>query len=130
MRGGAPTQMDPQRMQQTMRLATQAPRRIVIEHHDSTVIFWDGGGRTLALKTNWENVRQEIEDGGKVEIRARWQGRELHIERDVHLGGKILQKYFLSSDTERLHVETSLEMGRGGQARVFHYVYDAVDNQQ
>jgi len=78
------------------------------------------------LHTNWKKVSQEIENGGEVDTRARWQGRELQVEREVHLGGKIMQKYSLSPDTDRLHVETSLEMGRSRQPRVFHFVYDPV----
>ena len=128
MRGGAPSQADQQRMQQTMRMATQPPRRIVIEQHDSTVTIRPARGRTELLLTNWRKVSQEIENGGQVDIRARWRGRELHIEREVHLGGKVTQQYSLSSDGERLLVETQLEMGRGGQPRVFHYVYDAVND--
>jgi len=121
--------MDQQQMLQTMQMATQAPRRIVVDQHDSTVTIRDGGRRALMLHTNWKKVRQENENGGEVDIRARWQGRELHIERDVHLGGKVLQKYYISADTDRLHVETSLEMGRGGPPRVFHFVYDPVQAQ-
>jgi hypothetical protein len=124
MPGGGSNQVDPQRMQQTMRMATQAPRRIVFEHHDSTVTIRNASGRTLLVHTNWKKVRQEIENGGEVDIRARWQGRELQVEREVHLGGKILQKFWLSPDTDRLHVEASLEMGRGRQPRIFHFVYD------
>jgi hypothetical protein len=124
-RGTAPSQADQQRMQQTMRIATQPPRRLVLEQRDSTVTIRNGAGRTLLLHTNWQSVEQEIEDGGQLEIKARWRGRELQIERKVYLGGKVIQKYSLSSSGDRLLVETQLETGRTGQPRVFHYVYDA-----
>jgi hypothetical protein len=112
-------------MQQTMRIATQPPRRIVLEQRDSTVTIRNGAGRTLLLYTNWQSVEQEIEDGGQLEIKTRWRGRELQIERQVRQGGKVTQKYSLSSSGDRLLVETQLEMGRAAQPRVFHYVYDA-----
>ena len=125
-RGGAPSQVDQQRMMQTMRIATQPPRRLVLDQQDSTVTLRNPNGRTLMLRTDWKKVGQEIENGGQVDIRARWRGGELQIERDVHLGGKITQKYSLSSDGDRLLVETRLEMGRASQPRVFRYVYDSV----
>jgi hypothetical protein len=125
MGGGAPSEADQQRMMQTRRMATEPPRRLVIEQVDSTVTLRNGAGRTLLLHTNWKTVEQEIEDGGQLEIRARWRGRELQVEREVHLGGKVTQKYSVSSSGDRLLVETSLEMGRAPQPRVFHYVYDA-----
>ncbi len=125
VRGGASSRIDPQQMQQTMRIATNAPRRIVVSQQDSTITIRDAGGRTLMMRTDWDKVRQEIPNGGQIDIRARWSGCELQIEREVHLGGKILQKYSLSSDKSQLHVETQLEMGRTGQPRVFHHVYDA-----
>lgn len=125
MRGGAPSQMDQQRMQQTIRMATQAPRRIVVDQQDSTITIRDGGGRTLTLHTNWKKVTQEIENDGELDIRARWQERDLQIEREVHDGGKILEEFSISYSGDRLHVEKRLEMGRGGRAQIFHFVYDS-----
>ena len=130
MRGGAPSETDQQRMLQTMRIATQAPRRIVVRQQDSTVTIRDGNGRTLMLHTNGEKIRQELENDGQLDIRAQWSGRALHIEREIHQGGKVVQKFFISEDSTRLHVETELDMGRGGRPRVFHYVYDSVQEQR
>ena len=124
MRGGAPSQADQQRMMQTTRMATQPPRRMIVEQNDSTVTIQRGNGQAHVLKTNWEKVRQEMENGGHLDIRARWQGRELQVERDVHLGGKVTRVYSLSSDGERLIMETRLDMGGGRQPRVLHFVYD------
>lgn len=129
MEGGAPSEADMRRMQQTMRMATEVPRRIVVSHQDSTITIRDALGHSLTLHTNWEKVSQELENDGKVEIRARWHDRELQIEHDVQHGGKVLEKYTLSRLTNRLHVEKSVDTGMGrGQSLTFHYVYDPVEN--
>jgi hypothetical protein len=130
MDGGAPNQGDQQRIMQTRRIATQPPRRLVLEQVDSTITIRNGVGRTLMLRTNWKKVEQEIENDGRVEIKARWRGRDLQIERQVHRGGKVIQKYSLLSSGDRLLVETRLEVGRAAQPRVFHYVYDSAPRSQ
>ena len=116
-------------MMQTMRMAAPPPRHLVVKHHDSTVTIRNAGRRSFELLTNWEKVRHEIQNDGELDIRARWEGRALQIERDVHGGGKVSHSYSLSSDGERLLVEAKLDMGRRGQDLVFHYVYDPEENQ-
>lgn len=128
MRGAPPDQMNRERMMQTVRMAAPPPRRIVVEHHDSTVSVQSNRERPADLVTNWKKVELEIENHGKLDIKARWQERALQIEREVHDGGKVTQSYSLSSDGERMLVETRLDMGRG-QEQVFHYVYDRTSDQ-
>lgn len=130
MGGGAPSEADMRRMQQTRRMATPPPRSLVVEHHDSTVAIRNAGRRSIELLTNWEKVRQEIEDDGELDTRARWQDRALQVEREVHGGGKVTQSYSLSSDGERMLVETRLDMGGRGREQVFRYVYDRTQSQR
>jgi hypothetical protein len=122
--------MDQQRMLQTRQMAAPPPRSLVVEHHDSTVAVRNAGRRSIELLTNWEKVRQEIENDGELDIRARWQDRALQIEREVTGGGKVTQSDSLSSDGERMLVETRLEMGGQGREQVFRYVYDRAENQR
>jgi hypothetical protein len=126
-RGGAGGEDERRGMLQTMRIATEPPRRIVIEQGDSTVTIRDENGRALTLRYSWQKVTLETENGGGIDARARWQGKELHVEQEVHQGGKILQKYSLSSYGDQLHVETHVDTRRGPQELAFHYVYDAAN---
>ena len=116
-------------MQQTMRMATEVPRRIKMSHLDSTITIREARRPSLTLHTNWKEVTRDLDNDTKVDIRARWKERELQIERQVQNGGRILERYTLSQSTNRLHVEKSVEMEMGrGQTLTFHYVYDRVED--
>ncbi len=130
MGGGAPSEADLRRMQQTIRMAAEVPGRIDVSHQDSTINIREAFRPSLTVHTNWEKVRQDLDNDTEVEIRARWHERQLQIERKVQNGGKILEKYTLSQSTNRLHVEKSVDMEMGrGQTLTFHYVYDPAEEQ-
>ena len=60
-----------------------------------------------------------------MKVRAGWIGRGLIIEREIVGGGKVLERYFLSTTTDQLFIVTRIEMGRMmGELIEFRRVYD------
>src|SRR6267154_190656 len=93
------------RMRQTMELAFTAPASLEIAAGDSSVTLVADGDK-LALTTDGRKVRREakVEGEGAVDIKARWQGNDLVVERSVSGGGKVSEDYMRSSDGKQLYV--------------------------
>ena len=126
-RGGATTGMSDeqrQRMHQTMQLAFDAPSALTIAETDSSVAFAADGGAPLVLYSDGRKVTRNVEGGGDVETRGRWQGNDFVVERKVSGGGKVTEDYLRSQDGKQLYVIVGFE-GRRGRSIEFRRVYDA-----
>ena len=113
------------RMRQTLQLAFQAPATLVISETDSTLGFTADSGAALVLYADGRKLKQTVEGGGDVEIKARWQGNDFVVERKVSGGGKVTEDYLRSRDGKQLFVIVALDNVRGRSVE-FRRVYDAV----
>src|SRR6266576_2159626 len=68
-------------------------------------------------------LKQSVEGGGDVEIKAHWQGNDFVVERKVSGGGKVTEDYLRSQDGKQLYVIVKFEGGRGRSIE-FRRVYD------
>jgi hypothetical protein len=114
-----------QRMHQTMELAFTAPPAFTVAETDSTVSFAPDTGQALVLYGDGRKLKQQVDSGGDIEIKARWQGNAFVVERKVSGGGKVSEDYVRSSDGKQLFVIVSLDAGRG-RSIDFRRVYDPV----
>ena len=124
-RGGGMSDEQRARMRQTSQLAFQAPPSLVIAETDSTVGFTPDSGAALVLYADGRKLKQTVDGGGDIEIKARWQGNDFVVERKVSGGGKVTEDYLRSQDGKQLFVIVSLDNGRGRSIE-FRRVYDAV----
>jgi len=127
-RGGRASSMSDEqraRMHQTMALAFQAPSLLRISESDSIVSVTSDSGAVVDLYTDGRKVKQTVEGGGDVEIKAHWQGNDFVMERKVSGGGKVTEDYLKSQDGKQLFVIVSLDTGRGRSIE-FRRVYDAL----
>jgi hypothetical protein len=113
------------RTRQTMSLAFQAPTVLSISESDSTVSVTPDSGAVLDLHADGRKVKQTVEGGGDIEIKAHWQGNDFVVERKVSGGGKVTEDYLKSQDGKQLFVIVSLDSGRGRSIE-FRRVYDAM----
>ena len=113
------------RTRQTMGLAFQAPSVLSISESDSTVSVTPDSGAVVDLYADGRKVKQTVEGGGDIEIKAHWQGNDFVVERKVSGGGKVTEDYLKSQDGKQLFVIVSLDTGRGRSVE-FRRVYDAV----
>ena len=123
--GGGMSDEQRARMRQTMQLAFQAPTTLTIAQSDSTLAFTADTGAALVLYANGRNLKQTVDGGGDVEIKAHWQGNDFVVERKVSGGGKVTEDYLRSQDGKQLFVIVSLDTGRRRSIE-FRRVYDAV----
>jgi hypothetical protein len=114
------------RIRQTMDLAYTAPATLVIAAADTSVTLV-AEGDTLVLPTNGRKIRREAvrEGEGAVDIKGRWQGNDLVVERSVSGGGKVTEDYLRSTDGKQLFVIVSFE-GRGREIS-FRRIYDPAE---
>ena len=128
-RGGGGSVSDEQRarMRQTRDLAFSTPASLEITAGDSSVTL-SADGDQLALTTDGRKVRREPQaDGeGAVDIKARWQGKDLIVERSVSGGGKISEDYMRSIDGKQLYVIVNFDGGRG-RSMTFRRIYDPAE---
>lgn len=124
-RGGGGGMSDEQRarMRQTMDLVYTAPASLVIVAADTSVTLV-AEGDTLVLPTNGRKIRREAarEGEGAVDIKGRWQGNDLVVERSVSGGGKVTEDYLRSADGKQLFVIVSYD--GGGRSISFRRIYD------
>jgi len=126
--GGMPqgSRVDPEKMRRTMELAMDPKRKLTIAQSDTSVSLlteW----QHLALRFGGDGIEEE-HDWGKIKTSAGWVGYGLVVEREVDGGGKVLERYVLSPDSNQLFVVTRVEMGRTGREPIeFRRVYDPVE---
>jgi hypothetical protein len=125
--GGGMSDEQRARMRQTMDLAFTAPASLEIASGDSSVTL-SADGDKLALTTDGRKVHREPQaDGdGAVDIKARWQGNDLIVERSVSGGGKISEDYMRSVDGKQLYVIVNFDGGRG-RSITFRRIYDPAE---
>ena len=123
-RGADMTDEQRQRMRQTMDLAFRPPAALTIVTSDSTLTFTSDSGAALVLYGDGRKLKQSVEGGGDVEIKAHWQGNDFVVERKVSGGGKVTEDYLRSQDGKQLYVIVSFDGGRG-RTIDFRRVYDA-----
>jgi hypothetical protein len=113
------------RLRQTMQLAFQAPATLTIVENDSTMAFTADTGAAVTLYGDGRKLKQTVDGGGDIEIKARWQGNDFVVERKVSGGGKVTEDYLRSQDGKQLFVIVSFDNGRG-RSLDFRRVYDVV----
>ena len=115
------------RMRQTMDLVLTAPSSLEITAGDSSVTLVAEGDK-LVLTTDGHKVRREprAEGEGAVDIKARWQGNDLVVERSVSGGGKVTEDYLRSIDGKKLYVIVNFDGGRG-RSITFRRIYDPAE---
>jgi hypothetical protein len=122
--GGGMNEEARARMRQTMRLAFDPPPAFTLGETDSTVTFVTDSTGPVTLYSDGRKLKQKVEDGGDIEIRARWRGTDLMIDRAVSGGGKVTEDYLQSPDHKQLFVIVSFT-GMRGRTIQFRRVYDA-----
>jgi hypothetical protein len=122
--GGGMSDEQRTRMRQTMDLVLRAPASLEIAAGDSSVTLVAEGDK-LVLTTDGHKVRREAraEGEGAVDIKARWQGNDLVVERSVSGGGKVTEDYLRSIDGKHLYVIVNFDGGRG-RSITFRRIYD------
>ena len=115
--------LEPEAMRTTLDLAAVRPSRMPVRLDDAHfsvtyVETWD-------LPVSGESVIQQI-DGQEVEARLRWDGDVPEVERQVKLGGKVVDRFEIIT-TGRLRVMRRIDMGLGPQRdrRSFRMVFGA-----
>ncbi len=111
------------RMRQTFALALHAPAVLTVSQTDSTVAFAPDGGGALVVYSDGRKVKQQVEGGGEIELRGRWDGTEFVVLRKVSGGGKVTEKYRVSEDGKHLDVAVTVT-GLKGRSLSFHRAYD------
>jgi hypothetical protein len=111
------------RQRQTMQLVFEPPPAFTIAQTDSTVGFAPDSGAALVLYSDGRKLKQPVEGGGDLELKARWQGYDLVVERTVSGGGKVTEDYLRSQDGKQLFVIVNFE-GARGRPITFRRVYD------
>jgi len=124
--GGAASEAQLQAMQRTRQLIQRSRMRLVVSQDDSTLTLVYGRGDSLRIDANGRKLEQDLGEDFKIENKGEWKGKEFVLERRVENGGKITERYFLSPERDRLHVITSVELGRMARPIEFHRVYDRV----
>lgn len=124
--GGVAAETQQQAMQRTRQLIQRSRMRLVVSQDDSTLTLVYGRGDSLRIDANGRKLEQDLGEDFKIENKGEWKGREFVLERRVENGGKITEKYFLSPERDRLHVISSVELGRMPRPFEFHRVYDRV----
>src|SRR2546423_533473 len=119
--GGGMSDEQRARMRQTMQLAFQAPTTLTIAQSDSTLAFTADTGAALVLYANGRNLKQTMDGGGEVEIKAHWQGNDFVVERKGSGGGKVTEGYLRAQDGKQLFVIVSLDTGRMRAIAVLGY---------
>ncbi len=119
---------DRERLRRFRETALTMAEKFTIAQSDSTVAFTFQGTSTLTLHTDGRKLKQESDDLGKIEIKAKWNDGELVVERKMD-GGKITERYSHAQYSERLFVTTKVEFSRMPRAIVFRRVYDPVVQQ-
>ena len=107
-----------------MQLAIDPKRRFSISQADSSIRFATAWQGPIEFRFDGSEFKQEF-DWGALKTKAGWIGRGLVVEREIDGGGKVIERYTLSTTTDQLFVVTRLEMG--GRAREpieFRRVYD------
>src|SRR2546430_3312852 len=122
-RGADMTDEQRQRMRQTMDLAFRPPAALTIVASDSTLTFKSDSGAALVLYGDGRKLKQSVDGGGDVEIKAHWQGNDFVVERKVSGGGKVTEDYLRPQDGKQLYVIVSFDGGRG-RSIDFRRVYD------
>ena len=112
-----------EQMRHAMQAALQARSSFTLSQTDAGITFSYGDGSELTLRSDNKKLEQETAWGGEVEIRAKWEGRFLEVERKFDGGTEVTEEYFLSFMTDQLYVVVSLETGRG-EPIMFRRVYD------
>jgi len=116
--------MDPEKMRQTMQLAMDPKRRFSIEQADSIVEIATGWREPFVIRFDGKELKRKY-DWGELKVKAGWLGRGLVIEWDVDGGGKVRERYSLSTTTDQLFVVTRVELERGPVE--FRRVYDPAE---
>lgn len=119
---------DRERLRRFRETALTMAEKFTIAQSDSTVAFTFQGTSALTLHTDGRKLKQESDDLGKIEIKAKWNDGELVVERKMD-GGKITERYSHAQYSERLFVTTKTEFSRMPRAIVFRRVYDPVVEQ-
>lgn len=120
---GAPGRgrLEPEAMRTTLDLAAIRPPRLPVRLDDTH--FAITYVETWELPVSGESVMQQI-DGQEVEARLRWDGDIPEVERQVKLGGKVIDRFEIIT-TGRLRVVRRIDMGLGAQRdrRSFRMVF-------
>ena len=117
------------RLHETMSLALDAPQVLTLSQSDSTMIIAPDTGAELELHADGRKLKQTVQGGGDIEIKARWQGYDFVVERKVSGGGKVTEDYLRSQDGKQLYVIVNVE-GNHGRSFTFRRIYDMADGSQ
>jgi hypothetical protein len=112
------------RLRQTMQLAFQPPATLAIAQSDSTVTLTAESDTALVLHSDGRKIKQQVDGGGDIELKGRWQGNDFIVERKVSGGGKVTEDYLKSQDGKQLFVIVNVQGARGRDIE-FRRVYDA-----
>src|SRR5437588_12337396 len=91
--GGGMSDEQRARMRQTMQLAFQPPATLTIAQSDSTMAFTADTGAAVGLYGDGRKLKQAVDGGGDVEIKAHWQGNALGAGREGSGGGQCTEAY-------------------------------------
>ncbi len=97
-----------------------APERFTISERRGDLVFAYEGGRTALITPDGKKFNDKLED---VEIKAKWQGDHLVVERKYYFGATLVEEYFVSPETHQLFVQVEFDPGHGDPVK-FRRVFD------
>jgi len=97
----------PGSFRQIMNLVMHGAEQIVIADRDASIAI-TSDGRRLVLRTDGKKIERLTSSGQKVEIKAKWKGDELRVERKIQNGPKVKVTYKLDKKSGRLEVRTEV----------------------
>ena len=104
------------------------PAQLLTIAEDGAELTLDrGDGRVVRLRPGGPATRA---DGGKTEIKARWNGAELVTEAKTENGARLTTAYLAVPEKNQLHVTSRMEGGRLGRAVTVRHVYDPEEPDQ
>jgi len=114
-----------ERMQVGVAILLQNSVAFKVEETDSTLTLTGAEGITRTFYVDGQERELRIEGLGNVQVKARWRGEKLVIERNLQGGAKITEEFELTADGRQLVVKMKISGGQRGLE--FRRVYDAAD---
>lgn len=112
-----------ERMQRIRQLIEASPERIEIAADTSSLTEYYGSQRTLALKTDGQEVKEQVDGVGDVKIKAKRKKDQVVVETKLDGGGKVVETY-KAAGPERLTVTVKVEDTGMRRSPEFTRVYD------
>jgi hypothetical protein len=113
-------------MQAGLGMALRASTRFTVRQDDSTVTFTSEDGTARVYHADGRKTTERLGPDREVKTRARWDGKDFVITRDLNGGMTVIESYFHAPDTNELYEIVELKASRLPEPVMFRRVYDPV----